>query len=70
MKLLGKNLGYNIMKDSLHKVWKFQGEFKIMDNHNGLYMVKFDQAIDTEKVITGGPWLMFDHCLAVAHWSP
>jgi hypothetical protein len=32
-------------------------------------MVKFDQPVDKEKVITGGPWLIFDHCLAVSHWS-
>jgi len=41
-----------------------------MDNDNGFYMVKFDQAADKEKVITKGPWLIFDHCLAVTHWSP
>ncbi|GAU50505.1 hypothetical protein TSUD_409800 [Trifolium subterraneum] len=41
-----------------------------MDNDNGFYMVKFDHAADREKVITGGPWLIYDHCLAVSHWSP
>jgi hypothetical protein len=70
IKLLGKNLGYNTMKDRLQKVWKLQGGFEIMDNDNGFYMVKFDHAADKEKVITGGPWLIFDHCLAVSHWSP
>ncbi|MCH82243.1 hypothetical protein A2U01_0003044, partial [Trifolium medium] len=70
VKLLGKNIGYTTMKDRLHKVWKLQGGFEIMDNDNGFYMVKFDQAADKEKVITGGPWMIFDHCLAVNHWSP
>lgn len=70
VKLLGKNLGYNTMKDRLHKVWKLQGGFEIMDNDNGFYMVKFDQSPDKEKVISGGPWLIYDHCLAVSHWSP
>jgi len=70
VKLLGKNLGYNTMRDRLQKIWKLQGGFEIMDNDNGFYMVKFDLAADKEKVITGGPWLIFDHCLAVSHWSP
>lgn len=70
IKLLGKNIGYNTMKERLQKIWKLQGGFEIMDNDNGFYMVKFDQAADKEKVITGGPWLIFDHCLAVTHWSP
>jgi hypothetical protein len=70
VKLLGKNIGYNTMKERLQKIWKLQGGFEIMDNDNGFYMVKFDQAADKEKIITGGPWLIFDHCLAVTHWSP
>lgn len=70
VKLLGKTLGYNTMKDRLQKVWKLQGGFEIMDNDNGFYMVKLEQVADKEKIITGGPWLIFDHCLAVSHWSP
>jgi hypothetical protein len=41
-----------------------------MDNDNDFYMVKFDHSADKEKVITVGPWLIFDHCLVVSHWSP
>jgi len=67
VKLLGKNLGYNTMKDRLQKVWKLQSGFEIMDNDNGFYMLKFDQEADKEKVITEGPWMIFDHCLAVTH---
>jgi len=67
VKLLGKNLGYNTMKERLHEVWKPQGGIEIMDNNNGFYMVKFDQAADKEKIIIGGPWMIFYHCLAVTH---
>lgn len=66
VKLLGKNLGYNTMRDRLQKIWRLQGGFDIMDNDNGFYKVKFDLAADKEKVITGGPWLIFDHCLTVS----
>lgn len=37
---------------------------------NGFYMVKFDIKEDREKVINGGPWMIFDHYLAVSTWSP
>lgn len=70
VKLLGKNIGYHTMRERLQKTWRPQGGFEIMDNDNGFFMVKFDEAADKEKVITGGPWLIFDHCLAVAHWTP
>jgi hypothetical protein len=59
VKLLGKNLNYITMKERLQKVWKLQSGFEIMDNDNGFYMVKFDHAADKEKVITGGPWMIF-----------
>ncbi|PNY14400.1 hypothetical protein L195_g011081 [Trifolium pratense] len=70
VKLLGKKLGYHTMKERLQKVWKLQGGLEIMDNDNGFYMVKLDLAADKERIITGGPWLIQDHCLAVSHWSP
>jgi hypothetical protein len=68
--LLGKKLGYHTMKERLQKVWKLQGGFEIMDNDNGFYMVKFDQAAEKERVISDGPWMIFDHYLAVSHWTP
>lgn len=70
IKLLGKVIGYNTMKDRLTRIWKLQGGFDIMDIDNSFYMVKFDLAEDREKVSSGGPWMIFDHYLAVTHWTP
>lgn len=70
IKLMGKHLGYNIMKEKLTKLWRLMGGFDIMDVDNGFYMVKFVVAEDREKVVSGGPWMVFDHCLAVTNWSP
>lgn len=42
----------------------------IVDVGHGFYMVKFDVAADREKVIGGGPWMLFDHYLAVRPWVP
>jgi hypothetical protein len=58
------------MRERLQKTWRTQGGFEIMDNDSRFYMVKFNEVADKEKVITGGPWLIFDHCLAVTHWTP
>jgi hypothetical protein len=68
--LLGKTLGYQTMKDQLKKSWKLTGGFEIRDVDNGFYVVKFDMVADKEKVITQGPWMIYDHYLAVSHWSP
>lgn len=69
IKLLGKNAGYNVLKERLKRLWKLNGGFEIMDVDNGYYMAKFDQLGDREKVVTGGPWMLFDHYLVVTRWT-
>lgn len=70
IKLLGKSIGYNMMKEKLKKVWKPAGCFDILDIDNGFYMVKFDVAADREKALSDGPWMLYDHYLAVSCWTP
>jgi hypothetical protein len=70
VKLLGKNVGYNLMKDRLKKMWKLNAGFEIMDVDNGFYMVKCELLADREKIMSDGPWMLFDHYLAVARWTP
>lgn len=70
IKLLDKKLGYKMLKNKLALMWKLIGDFDLMDVDNGFYMMKFDMAEDRDKVIGEGPWMIFDHYLAVAKWSP
>lgn len=70
IKLLGKSLGYNMMKDKLKRVWKTAGGFDILDIDNGFYMVKFDVESDRERALSDGPWMIYDHYLAVSRWTP
>lgn len=58
------------MWDRLQKTWKPTGGIDLMDIGHGFFMVKFDLAADREKVIDGGPWMIFDHYLAVRPWVP
>jgi hypothetical protein len=66
VKLLGKSLGYNTMKAKLENVWKLTRGFELMDVGNSYYMVKFDGVEDKNKLINGGPWIIYDHILAVS----
>lgn len=36
---------------------------------HGFFMVKFDIQSDREKVMSGGPWMLFDHYVAVRPWE-
>lgn len=42
----------------------------MVDIGHGFFMVKFDMHADREKVISGAPWMVFDHYLAVRPWVP
>jgi hypothetical protein len=70
IKLLGKNIGYYQLRMRLKGVWKLNGGFELMNIGNGFFMVKIDLANDRAKVINRGPWMIFDHYLAVRNWSP
>lgn len=42
----------------------------MVDIGYGFFMIKFDNEMDRDKVIEGGPWMVFDNCLAVQLWKP
>lgn len=69
IKSLGKPLGFNIMKAKLTSIWKLMGGFEIMDIGNGYVMAKSEHEEDRNKVINGGPWMIFDHYLSVRTWT-
>ncbi|XP_020231527.1 uncharacterized protein LOC109812068 [Cajanus cajan] len=70
IKLLGKNIGFLTMKDRLRASWKLEGDFDIIDVSNGFFLVNFDLNADKEKIMHGGPWMIFDHYLTVRQWDP
>jgi hypothetical protein len=51
VKLLGKKLGYNIMKSKLETIWDLKGGFELMDIGNSFFMIKFDGEEDKTRVI-------------------
>lgn len=67
IKLLGKFVGYKVLRERLQRLWKPSGGFDILDVDNGYYMVKFDLQADKDMVMSGGPWMLFDHYLCVSH---
>jgi hypothetical protein len=69
VKLLGKSLGFFAMRDRLKALWKLSGDMNVMDIGHGFFMVKFDLEADREKVISGGPWMIMDHYVAIRPWT-
>nr|XP_025637066.1 uncharacterized protein LOC112732536 [Arachis hypogaea] len=70
IKVLGKNLSYTAMFHKLKGVWRITGGYEILDVGFGYFLVKFDRMDDREKVLLGGPWMIFGHYIAVKPWTP
>ncbi|XP_019418580.1 PREDICTED: uncharacterized protein LOC109329367 [Lupinus angustifolius] len=68
--LVGKSLSYNVFKDRLQRIWKLQEGFDMVDVDHGFYYVKFDLKANRDTIIGGGPWMLFDHYVAIACWTP
>lgn len=60
---------FMLMKEKLRNVWKLQRGFDLIDVLHVYFMVRFDVEADKEKVMSGGPWKIFNHYLAVCLWS-
>lgn len=69
VKLLGKTLGFLAMRDRLKALWKLTGDMDVLDIGHGFFMIKFDLEAVREKVISGGPWMIYDHCVAIRPWT-
>ncbi|XP_057458265.1 uncharacterized protein LOC130749016 [Lotus japonicus] len=70
VKLLGKHIGYRALCEKLRMMWKMTGGYEVRDVHHGYFLVKFEQEDDKAKAISGAPWLIYDHYLAVKPWTP
>ncbi|PPS17480.1 hypothetical protein GOBAR_AA03080 [Gossypium barbadense] len=64
-KLLGRNIGYNVLYNRLLNLWKPANSFHLMDITNGYFFVKFQDMEDYNKVLTQGPWIIFEQYLIV-----
>lgn len=67
--LLGKKLGFRLMKTKLSVAWNLSADFELLDVDNGFFLLKFDRTEDKKKVMEGGLWMIFDHYLAVTTWN-
>ncbi|KAL4340266.1 hypothetical protein GQ457_08G027370 [Hibiscus cannabinus] len=69
VRLLGRMIGYNALLNRIRSLWSPSGEMALVDLDNGYYLVRFAKADDVNKVLLGGPWLIYGNYLTVQPWS-
>lgn len=70
IKLLGKSINFFTLQSRLHREWKTEKDFDIIDVGLGYYVVRFYNSNDCQKILTGGPYKIFDHYLTIQPWEP
>lgn len=55
LKLLGRNIGFPVLQNKLYNLWKPVSQFHLMDIENDYFLVKFQNKIDYENVLSEGP---------------
>ncbi|KAH1114725.1 hypothetical protein J1N35_008103 [Gossypium stocksii] len=69
MKLLGRSIGFNVLLKKITSLWCPRSPIQLMDLENGYYLIKFNNEDDYNKVVFGGPWVIFGQYLIVHLWS-
>ncbi|KAL4323225.1 hypothetical protein GQ457_11G016430 [Hibiscus cannabinus] len=69
IRLLGKTIGYRALWNRIMALWTPVGEINLIDLDNEYYLVRFANEEDFQKVLSGGPWMIFGSYLTVQPWS-
>ncbi|KAJ4836132.1 hypothetical protein Tsubulata_022221 [Turnera subulata] len=70
IKLLGKRIGFRVLKSKIQNLWKPRSPFRLIDLENDFFIVRFKDNSDTMQALLGRPWTVFGHALMVQPWTP
>ncbi|KAH1107992.1 hypothetical protein J1N35_011760 [Gossypium stocksii] len=69
LKLLGRNIGFSVLQNKIYNLWRPSKPMHLMDIENGYFLVKFQNKVDYERVLSEGPWIIFGQYLTVQPWT-
>ncbi|KAL4324061.1 hypothetical protein GQ457_11G028370 [Hibiscus cannabinus] len=69
IRLLGKTIGYRALLNRIQTLWNPIGELQLIDMENEYFLVRFANEEEFVKVLSGGPWIVYDSYLTVQPWS-
>ncbi|QHO06625.1 uncharacterized protein DS421_14g456340 [Arachis hypogaea] len=70
VKLLGRRIGFNVLKKRLESIWSKKGMISLIDVGNDFFLVRFTSFGDYDGALKGELWMIFDHYLAMQRWRP
>lgn len=70
VKVFGKKVGHQALKQKLIAIWKPSEELPIIDLGSDFYLIKFLKEENLNRALHDGPWFVFNHFLPVRRWKP
>ena len=69
IKPFGRKVGFNFLDAKIRNLWAPSGRIDCIDLGLDYYIVNFEQPIDMDNVLKGGPWFIGQQFLAIRQWE-
>ena len=70
VKVFGRTVGYNYLTFKINAMWKPTARMDCVDLGKDIFLIKFYDHGDYDKVLRGGPCFIGEHFLAIKPWEP
>lgn len=70
IKVLGKDVGYRLLLNTIQKLWNPSGSMNMIDMKNNHFLVMFSSDKDLSYALEEGPWMVAGHYLLCQRWRP
>lgn len=67
--MFGRPIGYKALSNRIESLWGLTCEYRIVDLDNSYFLVKIASLTDYNRILMGGPWMIYGHYLVVQPWS-
>nr|POE77266.1 uncharacterized protein CFP56_29768 [Quercus suber] len=70
IKTFGRRMAFSFLVERVRKMWNPCGGMDCIDLGYDYFLVRFELAEDVDTILTGGPWFIGQHFLAIRQWEP
>ncbi|XP_016480566.1 uncharacterized protein LOC107801708 [Nicotiana tabacum] len=70
IKLHGKRILHQILKQKIQELWKINENFPLIDLGNDYFIVKLQKKENMNVILQKGPWFIYGFFLSIQRWQP
>ena len=70
IKTFGRRMAFPFLVERVQKMWNSCDGMDCIDLGYDYFLVKFKLPEDVDSILTGGPWFIGQHFLAIRQWDP